>query len=588
MYFHGSHSRFRQPLAPDLLLLRLKVPRRGKTRCAIIYEDGGLQTAPMYVYARTPHYLYYQGEIRLSRPGECRYFFRCQVDGEEPVYVLPAAGQGHQPFLYRWDEAAIFTVPEWVYDAVSYQIFPDRFYNGNPANDPPDTQPWGGTPTTSNFFGGDLEGIWFKLPYLQFLGINTIWLNPIFASPSNHRYNTSDYFQIDPALGDEKTLRRLVEALHAAGMRLILDGVFNHTGTEFFAFKDVMAKGAASPYKDWYYFQGFPVQSEPKPNYLCWWDIPSLPKLKVSNPEVREYLLGVGTYWLREGGVDGWRLDVPNEVEPPFWREFRRRVKETKNDAYIVGEIWRDARFWLLGGYFDGVMNYLFRDLALAYFARRRFPLSTLDFLLGLIRLRYPEAANFALLNLFGSHDTTRVITAFQEGLEEKKGRTVTYEEAVRHLRPALILQFTYPGIPLIYYGDEVGLTGGPDPGCRKTMPWDPRQWDQELLALYRRLINLRQSLLPLKRGFFQPLFTDDAHEVYVFARRMHDEKVIVILNASDLPQTATLSAAEMELIDGEVWFDGLTNRYFEVHNGQIILPLEANWGAVLSRVGER
>ncbi|MEW8959605.1 MAG: glycoside hydrolase family 13 protein [Moorella sp. (in: firmicutes)] len=584
MVFHGSHHRFRQPLAPNVILLRLKIPRGKRARCLILYEDGGIKTTPMYLYAATPHYLYYQGEVEVSRPGECRYFFRCQLEEGEPFYIFDGVNGPGRPFLYRWDPAKVYEVPPWVYDAVSYQIFPDRFYNGDPRNDPPGTEPWGGIPTRDNFFGGDLDGIWQKIPYLQFLGINTIWLNPIFASPSNHRYNTSDYLKIDPALGDEKSLHRLVEGLHAANMRLILDGVFNHTGTEFFAFKDVLVKGAASSYKDWYYFEGFPVQMEPRPNYLCWWNIPSLPKLKVENPEVREYLLGVGTYWLREAGIDGWRLDVPNEVEPSFWREFRRQVKETKADAYIVGEIWRDARFWLLGGYFDGVMNYLFRDLVLDFFAHRRFSISTLDFLLGLIRLRYPEAANFALLNLLGSHDTARVITAFQQGLTERMGHTVTYEEAVRRLRPALILQFTYPGIPLIYYGDEVGLTGGPDPDCRQTMPWEPQRWDQELLRLYRRLIKLRRSLPPLKGGFFQPLFTDDGTDVYAFARRLKNDKVVVVINASDFPQSVSLRAEELGLQEDEVWADALNGRYFTVVSGQMLLPLEANWGAVLYR----
>lgn len=537
----------------------------------------------MYVYARTPHYLYYQAEINLSKPWRCRYFFQCLAKDEEPVYIMaPGSQKTLHAFSFSWTAQDIFTVPDWIYDAVSYQIFPDRFYNGNPENDPPGTRPWQEVPTRDSFFGGDLDGIWFKIPYLKFLGINTLWLNPIFASPSNHRYNTTDYFKVDPALGDNTTLRRLVESLHAAGIRLILDGVFNHTGTEFFAFKDVLLHGAESPYKDWYYIQSFPVRSEPQPNYACWWNIPSLPKLKVSNPEVRDYLLAVGTYWLREAGIDGWRLDVPNEVEPSFWREFRQQVKTTNPNAYIVGEIWHDARFWLNGRYFDGVMNYLFRDLVLNFFARRRFPISTLDFLLGLIRLRYPEAANFALLNLLGSHDTARVITAFQEGLKELPGHSGTLSEALSHLRPALILQFTYVGAPLIFYGDEVGLTGGPDPDCRRTMPWDPKAWNQDLLSLYRQLISLRHQLPPLRRGFFQPLLTDDTAEVYAYARRLGDDKVIVVLNASDLPQTVILASEELELTEGEIWQEGLSGRSFEVEKGQLIIPLEANSGAIL------
>ncbi|MDN5347223.1 MAG: cyclomaltodextrinase / maltogenic alpha-amylase / neopullulanase [Clostridia bacterium] len=198
--------------------------------------------------------------------------------------------------------------------------------------------------------------------------------------------------------------------------------------------------------------------------------------------------------------------------------------------------------------------------------------------------MRYPEVANFALLNLLGSHDTARVITAFQEGLAGQPGHSGTYAEAVMHLRPALILQFTYPGIPLIYYGDEVGLIGRPDPECRRTMPWEPREWEQDLLAFYRRLIALRHRLLPLRRGFFQPLFVDDKAEVCVYARRLGGDRVIVVLNASDFPQTVTLAAEELELAEGEAWEDGLSNRAFEVRNGQIVVSLEANYGAVLYR----
>ena len=583
MFYHRPVQRFCQPLAPDKLLLRLKTSRLERQRCFVVYEDLDLKTAPMDVYARTPNYLYYQAELQLFRPWRCRYFFGRQAAEGEPVYLLATAGlQGSQPFIYRWTTEDLFSIPEWIYDAISYQIFPDRFYNGNPANDPPGIRPWGEAPAREGFFGGDLEGILAKIPYLKFLGINSLWLNPIFASPSNHRYNTSDYLAIDPALGDKPILRRLVESLHGAGVHLILDGVFNHTGTDFFAFKDVVTHGASSPYHDWYYFQGFPVSSGPKPNYACWWDIPSLPKLKVTNPEVRNYLLEVGTYWLREAGTDGWRLDVPNEVEPSFWQEFRQQVKKTNPQAYIVGEIWQDARSWLQGRYFDGVMNYPFRDLVLAYFARREISISTLDLMLSRIRLRYPEEANFALLNLLGSHDTARVITAFQKGLTSVPGHTGSYTEAVAHLRPALILQFTYPGVPSVYYGDEVGMTGGPDPDCRRTMPWEPGNWDQDLLAFYRRLIALRRQLPPLRRGFFQPLLTDDQTEIYVYARRLAGEKVIIFLNAGDLPQDVTLATDELDLAEGDLWQDGLTNRHFEVKEGQIRITLEANLGAII------
>lgn len=537
----------------------------------------------MHVYARTPRYLYYQAEIQLSRPWQCRYFFRQQLEKQEPFYLFAENnGSEKRPFNYRWTKADIYATADWVKDAIFYQIFPDRFFNGNATNDLPSTRPWGEIPTRDNFFGGDLEGIQLKIPYLNFLGVNALWLNPIFASPSNHRYNTSDYLAVDPALGDKTVLRRLIESLHVVGMRLILDGVFNHTGTDFFAFKDIAARGPNSPYKDWYYIHGFPLKNGAAANYACWWDIPSLPKLNAGNPEVRSYLLAVATYWLRELGVDGWRLDVPNEIEPSFWQEFRRQVKETNPQAYIVGEIWHDARFWLQGKYFDAVMNYLFRDLILDCFARRRLSISALDFLLGVIRLRYPESINFSLLNLLGSHDTARIITAFQEELAAVAGHCGSNDEAVTHLQPALILQFTYPGAPMTYYGDEVGLTGGPDPDCRHTMPWNPQDWNQELMTLYRRLIALRRRLEPLRRGYFQPLFTDDAAGIYAYARRSAGRKVIIILNAGDFPQTVSLDSKELKLADGQIWLDGLSDRSFEVHQGKINLTVKENYGAIL------
>lgn len=577
MLYHRQQPRYLQPLGPRRIIVRLRTRRIPGQHCQVLYEAGDrVGGVAMYPYAFTPHYCYWQAELSLNRAGEVRYYFRSQAPGEEPSYLL---ADGTRAFSYRWSSADIVTIPHWLYDAIFYQIFPDRFFNGDPTNDPPGTQPWGDAPTRSNFFGGDLEGIRVKIPYLNYLGINGIWLNPIFAAPSNHRYDTADYLQVDPALGGNQALRQLVDSLHASGIRLILDGVFNHTGTEFWAFRDVLQRGAASPYKDWYYFDDFPVRSAAEPNYACWWNIASLPKLAAINPEVIRYLLGVATYWPRDFGTDGWRLDVPNEIEPPFWEDFRREVKEINRDAYLVGEIWRDARSWLR--YFDGVMNYLFRELVLDTFASRRLSLSALDMLLGVIRLRYPEPANFALLNLLDSHDTARVITAFQERLAAVPGAGGTYAEAVTHLRPALILQMTYPGIPLIYYGDEVGMTGGPDPGCRGTMIWEPEKQDRSLLNTYRRLLALRHKLPALRLGAFQPLHVDDTAGVYVYARRAA-QPVIIILNIADCPRDVAVPLTYLPRPEGEVWEDGLSAAGTKVREGRLSFRVAPHWGAVI------
>lgn len=639
MLYHRQQVRYCQPLSSQRIILRIRVRRfslpigfeenkktsgairkkygrqdsgnfsaaeiKGQRHWVAVREKDGVKRFPMYPYAFTPHYIYFQGEAETLTLWKIRYYFQMEAGEAGTLYLFPQGVFQNaenkvnfvesvalpsflpediftETFSYQWTEKDIHAIPAWLYEAVFYQIFPDRFYNGNPANDPPGTLPWGEKPTTDNFFGGDLEGLIEKIPYLRQLGVNAIYLNPIFSAPSNHKYNTIDYFIIDPSFGNRTVMRKLVGSLRGHGIRLILDGVFNHTGTGFWAFQDVLANGEASAYKDWYYFDGFPVCMAPNPNYQCWWNIASLPKLRATNPETRQYLLSVGAHWLKEEGINGWRLDVPNEIEPSFWEEFRRQMKEVNPQAYLVGEIWRDARFWL-GKYFDGVMNYYFRDLVLDCFAGKLFPLSTLDFLLGLVRLRYPEANNFALLNLLDSHDTARVMTEFRERLAKNNDRPLGKVELGNRLRPALILQMTYPGIPMIYYGDEVGMTGGKDPDCRKTMVWDPEKQNKKLLAFYRQLISLRHHLPALQRGYFIPLLVDDEREIYIYARRFPEQPVIVVINAGNVTRSVTAPAELFSRPEGEAWRDGLSQKIVSVREGEIRMDkVEPYYGAIL------
>ena len=296
-------------------------------------------------------------------------------------------------------EQNIIIVPDWVKESVFYQIFPDRFENGDTANDPPQTEQWGKPPKGNNFFGGDIQGIINRLGHLKRLGVNAIYLNPIFAANSNHKYNTTDYSIIDPAFGTNELFDQFIMHCRANEMKVVIDGVFNHVGTEHFAFNDVKEKGKDSKYASWFNIYSFPVSSPKTPNYECWWGYGSLPKLMLQNPEVKEYIFSVTKHW--SDRVNGWRLDVPNEIPHEFWKEFRTIMKSRNSGCYIVGEIWDDASPWLQGDEFDGVMNYRFREACLDYFVRDKILTDEFDKRLETIRNSYHRFHN--LIKLRGS-----------------------------------------------------------------------------------------------------------------------------------------------------------------------------------------
>ncbi|MBC7260811.1 MAG: glycoside hydrolase family 13 protein, partial [Chloroflexi bacterium] len=330
-------------------------------------------------------------------------------------------------------------IPDWVPDAVVYQIFPDRFRNGDPMNDPPGTEPWGGIPTRENYFGGDLAGVIQALDYIADLGATAIYLNPIFKAGSNHKYDTYDYFTIDPAFGNDATFDQLIREAHARGIRIILDGVFNHCGIGFSPFQDLIKNGASSRYKDWFFPYSFPICMEPYPNYATCGGAAFLPKLNTRNPEVEAFVHRVALYWLARG-IDGWRLDVAYEIHPVFWRRFRKIVKDRYPDAYLVAEEWRDPSPLLQSDMFDGATHYQLRDLLLDFFVRNSLSADSFARALETLRRRLPPGAEWGMLTFLGNHDTPRIFTV----CEKDATRVV--------LMFAFIL--TYPGVPLIYYGD--------------------------------------------------------------------------------------------------------------------------------------
>jgi cyclomaltodextrinase len=440
--------------------------------------------------------------------------------------------------------------PEWVQDAVFYQIFPDRFAKSARVPKPTYLEPWEMPPTVHGYKGGDLLGVVEKLDYLQDLGVTALYFNPIFQSGSNHRYHTHDYYRVDPMLGGNRALRELLDACHARGMRVVLDGVFNHASRGFFQFHDILENGPHSAYLDWFHVYTFPLNAygnDGAPGYAAWWQLPALPKFNTNTQAVREFLWGVATHWL-EFGIDGWRLDVPNEIaDDAFWQEFRRRCRAVNPECYIVGEIWDDAERWLQGDQFDAVMNYPFTRAAFGLTAattlnQREISRCGLQYIAPLdppafarevevLLTRYRPEVTAAQLNLLGSHDTPRALTI--AGGDESA------------LRLALLLLFSFPGAPCLYYGDELGLAGGHDPGCRQGMPWNaPEGWNTALQDFVRRLAQLRLAHPALRRGSFRTLYADA--ELYVFARELKDERLVGALNLA--PHAVSSRALPLEL----------------------------------------
>jgi len=450
-------------------------------------------------------------------------------------------------------------VPGWVRDAVFYQVFPDRFAASGRVPKPGALEPWDAPPTHDGFKGGDLLGLAERLDELVDLGVNALYLNPVFAAASNHRYNTYDYLAVDPLLGGEAALRELVDGAHDRGLRVVLDGVFNHVGRGFWAFHHVLESGGASPYRDWFHLDADVLAGRsplnayrptpPPRGYRSWWDVPSLPKLRVEHPPVRDHLFAVAEHWLRFG-IDGWRLDVPEDIEDPtFWQEFRRRAKAVNPDAYLVGEVWDVAPEWVAGDRFDALMNYPLAIAILGFvggvaldtgvtarqanYARSLVALDGASLAASIERLFavYAPAVTAAQLNLIGSHDTPRA-------------RTVLGGSAER-LRLATLLQLALPGAPSIYYGDEVAMEGAADPDNRRGYPARDAILPADAVAtraFVRAAVDARRSHVALRRGDVRALATGPRW--IALERSAEGRRAVVAVNAGEAPAAIDLGAA--------------------------------------------
>ena len=454
--------------------------------------------------------------------------------------------------------------PDWVRDAIFYQIFPDRFARSkHHQNNNIKFEDWNTPPNPYGFKGGDLLGVVEHLDHLVDLGVTAIFLNPIFTSASNHRYHTYDYFNVDPILGGNDAFRELLDQAHARGLRVLLDGVFNHASRGFLQFNHTLESGINSPYIDWFYFRDEQLQrKEPfnayptdqqfeelrliKPSmeilgYRGWYDMPALPKFKIETPAVREFLWTVAEYWVKFG-IDGWRIDVAFEItDDSFWQEFRRRVKTANPEAYIVGEIWYESQRWLQGDQFDAVMNYMLSGALLGFFIdeieeqiysvgdyhKYLQPLTNDEFMdrIAYLQSLYDPEINAVMLNLLNSHDTPRFITS-------AKGDENAF-------RMALLFLFTYQGAPCILYGDEIGLSGRNDPECRKTMIWDKDRWDLDRMGFVKACIQLRKQYIALRHGKFLPIYNNNG--LIAIARQLDNQFLLVVFNINHRKGTMRL-----------------------------------------------
>lgn len=527
--FHQCGGAYAYPVAQDCLLVQLRTAKNDIKEVQVVYGDryrgaDAVELATMYKYASDQLFDYYRVVLKIATR-KFRYMFLID-DGRERLWYNEFGFHSHRPMGYHSGyfhfpyiaDADLFEVPDWMRDAVVYEIFPERFYNGDLSNDPESVKIWGEKPTGEmDFFGGDLQGVIAKLPYLEKLGIDCIYFTPIFAAITNHKYATSDYYQIDPQFGDAETFRRLVEEAHQRGIRIVLDAVFNHCGYYFAPFQDVVEKGADSPYRDWFYIHDFPVSTNPLNYETFAGTVWRMPKLRTSHPEVQAYLLGVAEYWIQEFGIDGWRLDVANEIDHAFWREFRKRVKAIKPDACIVGEVWHHSFEFLMGDQYDAVMNYHFRDAVIRFFGERSIGVDEFDAWLTLNRVTYRKQSVDVAWNLLGSHDTGRILNHLKHSKQA--------------LRLAYAFQMTYPGVPFIYAGDEIGMEGQDDPDNRRCMIWDEEAQDQNLLDTVSRLIQIRRQHTPLRRGEVRTVLKDEVLGVYAYERYTDEEKILVIIH---------------------------------------------------------
>lgn len=561
---HSMNSEYCYALDKDTIMIRISLKANDVKEVYLHYQDKYINVNTKDTRKKTKMTLvasdgildYYEAIIKVHMICIRYYFEFVSNNASNNSHIHDFYGnnkfftQNITDIGYMFDcpqpvkEEEMFIVPDWAKGAVVYQIFPDRFATDKKI----DEKKWYKSPMhNKDKLYGNLRGIINKIDYFKDLGIDILYLTPIFRSNSNHKYDTIDYYQIDPDFGTKEDLRELVSIAHDNNMRVILDGVFNHTSPNFFAFEDLVKNNEHSKYVNWYYPDSFPIKTTGKPNFLTFGYYGGMPKLNCSNPEVRNYIYDIVTYWIRECDIDGWRLDAADEVAHDFWKDLRKKIKSIKSDALIIGEIWHYTSSYLQGDEWDTIMNYNFRANVDNYFAKHI--ISASDFVneFGFLRGTSHTRVHQLLWNLIDSHDTGR----FLHCANEKKAA----------LKLAVAVQMTTPGMPMIYYGDEVGLTGGQDPDCRRGMLWDENRQDKEIYNWYKKLIHIRKEHSCLTNGNVKYLEIDDNNDLIVMRAYNDTEELYIILHNNNTNVEVKSLTGKINLLTGEQ-FNGTVKPY--------------------------
>ena len=554
--FHDMDKRFCYAIDKDLFVIRVQVKKDDMKEVILHYEDKYIpmerkdtrMTLPMKKVATSQFHDYYEAQLRMNLI--ClRYFFEfTDMQGEKVYYgnyefdkecITNRDRMFDCPQNLREEE--MFEVPQWAANKVVYQIFPSRFA----ATQPVDKKLWYKAPITPmDDLHGNLRGIIEHLDYIKDLGIDVVYLTPIFKSNSCHKYDTIDYYQVDPSFGTTADLKELVQKSHERGMKVVLDAVYNHTGREFFAFQDILEKGEKSKYLDWYFIDELPPRGEwgEIPNFKCFGYYGGMPKLNLKNPEVEKYITDVACYWIKECDIDGWRLDVGDEISHFFWKNFRKAIKAVKKDMLIIGEIWHYAGDFLEGDEWDTVMNYPFYLNLIDLLADEKINVSQFVQNLGYLKGRLNKKCYPLMWNLIDSHDTARFLHLCNDNKKKQ------------HLAAAF--QLLLPGMPMVYYGDEYAMPGANDPDCRRGMYWDEEYQDKEMYNWYKKLMQIRKAHACIVEGEMIETITNDDDDTIVMIRKNGEETIAMLFNCGNSAKEFNEYAEKHNLLTDSA-FDG-------------------------------